>query len=288
MIKTIYRNLSDHLFRYFFKQKEYFVQIYKELSGRELSADDIELFNTESVLLKPDLKNDVSFITKDNRFVFLVEHQSSANPNMFIRLLMYYAEILKHHIKEQQLWIYGSKEIPYPKAELYVAYNGDRKIEEEEFTANMGDITVHVRYKNIHFDGLHDKSKGNVLAGYSYFIQQKKHYEKEKGLSPLTAVRQAIKDCKTKGYLKKHINRKEFSTMVEQVYTIEEQMKSREEYGIEQGIERGIEQGIEQGIERGATEKALEVAKRLFRKGMSIDEISEVAELSVDELAAMI
>ena len=60
------------------------------------------------------------------------------------------------------------------------------------------------------------------------------------------------------------------------------------EQGFEKGIEKGIEQGIEKGIERGRREgeykKAIETARRLHQIGLSLEEISDAINLSLDEI----
>ncbi|MEZ5045276.1 MAG: Rpn family recombination-promoting nuclease/putative transposase [Saprospiraceae bacterium] len=57
---------------------------------------------------------------------------------------------------------------------------------------------------------------------------------------------------------------------------------SREE-GLIEGIERGIEQGIEQGIDK----RNYEIAVKLIEKGMSLNEVSEITGIDVEELAKL-
>ena len=52
------------------------------------------------------------------------------------------------------------------------------------------------------------------------------------------------------------------------------------ELGIKQGIELGIEQGIEQGVELGQ----VLLYKTMLRNGMSVNEISKVCSISVENL----
>ena len=59
-----------------------------------------------------------------------------------------------------------------------------------------------------------------------------------------------------------------------------EGIKKGIEQGIEQGIERGIEQGIEQGVELGQ----VLLYKTMLRNGMSVNEISKVCSISVENL----
>ena len=50
--------------------------------------------------------------------------------------------------------------------------------------------------------------------------------------------------------------------------------------GIELGIKQGIEQGIEQGVELGQ----VLLYKTMLRNGMSVNEISKVCSISVENL----
>ncbi len=57
---------------------------------------------------------------------------------------------------------------------------------------------------------------------------------------------------------------------------------------IEKGIEKGIKKGIEKGIEKGKKEGKIAVAKKLLEKGMDIDEIAEITELSKEEIKKLL
>ncbi|WP_418786474.1 hypothetical protein [Holdemanella biformis] len=54
--------------------------------------------------------------------------------------------------------------------------------------------------------------------------------------------------------------------------------------GIEQGIEQGIERGVEQGIEQGVELGQVLLYKTMLRNGMSVNEISKVCSISVENL----
>ena len=49
-------------------------------------------------------------------------------------------------------------------------------------------------------------------------------------------------------------------------------------------IKSAEEKGIEKGIEKGATEKAIKVAEKMIIKGLSMDDIAEITELTVERL----
>ncbi|HMB19981.1 MAG TPA: hypothetical protein VKQ10_02850, partial [Spirochaetota bacterium] len=54
--------------------------------------------------------------------------------------------------------------------------------------------------------------------------------------------------------------------------------------GLEKGMQKGIQKGMQKGKREGMREKALQMAKTLLNKNMSIQEISEITGLSVEEI----
>ena len=56
------------------------------------------------------------------------------------------------------------------------------------------------------------------------------------------------------------------------------------ELGIKQGIEQDIEQGIEQEIEQGVELGQVLLYKTMLKNGMSVNEISKVCSISVENL----
>ena len=61
---------------------------------------------------------------------------------------------------------------------------------------------------------------------------------------------------------------------------LEVKSKEWEAEGIKKGIKQGIEQGIEQGVELGQ----VLLYKTMLRNGMSVNEISKVCSISVENL----
>lgn len=58
--------------------------------------------------------------------------------------------------------------------------------------------------------------------------------------------------------------------------------------GIEQGMQRGIEQGMQRGIEQGIEEGKREVILSLVRKGKTVDEISDLTDISTEVISQWI
>ena len=60
--------------------------------------------------------------------------------------------------------------------------------------------------------------------------------------------------------------------------------KAIEEYGYDKGLEEGMQRGVKNGIEQGKMQNKLEIAKKLLKKGKSIDEIMELTELKREDI----
>ncbi len=54
--------------------------------------------------------------------------------------------------------------------------------------------------------------------------------------------------------------------------------------GFEQGLEQGLEQGVEQGFEQGIKQNTINTAKTMLEKYYDVDEISEITNLSAEEV----
>ena len=56
------------------------------------------------------------------------------------------------------------------------------------------------------------------------------------------------------------------------------------EQGIEKGMKQGIEKGMKQGMEKGIEQATLNVVKNALKKGLSLELISELTGLPVEEI----
>ena len=56
------------------------------------------------------------------------------------------------------------------------------------------------------------------------------------------------------------------------------------EDGREEGLQQGLEQGLREGREQGREEELIQVAMKLMKKGIPLDEVVEITGLSVERL----
>ncbi|MBR1734224.1 MAG: hypothetical protein IJ730_02065, partial [Alphaproteobacteria bacterium] len=74
--------------------------------------------------------------------------------------------------------------------------------------------------------------------------------------------------------------RAEYATRVKEMNRI----YATERAGFKKGKAEGEKIGIEKGKAEGANEKAVEVAKKMLRKGIDVDDIADISGLSVEEI----
>ena len=125
------RNYKDRLFRFVFNNKKDLLDLYNAISGTDYNdPEELEVNTLENVLYLA-MKNDLSFLIDAE--LNLYEHQSTYNPNMPMRGLLYFASVYNRHISSREINIYSSspKEFPFPQHIVF--YNRtkeepDRKI----------------------------------------------------------------------------------------------------------------------------------------------------------------
>jgi hypothetical protein len=115
------KRYKDSVFSLLFSDPDTLRELYGAIEGINLPPDIPITINTLEGVLYKSFLNDVSFEI-GHRLVVLLEHQSSVNPNMAIRLLMYIARVYEKLTAGQNL--YGRKKLIIPRPEFIVLYNG--------------------------------------------------------------------------------------------------------------------------------------------------------------------
>ena len=111
---TANRNYKDRLFRFVFNNKKDLLDLYNAINGTNYdNPEELEVNTLENVLYL-SMKNDLSFLIDAE--LNLYEHQSTYNPNMPMRGLLYFAGVYNRHISSREINIYSSspKEFPFP------------------------------------------------------------------------------------------------------------------------------------------------------------------------------
>lgn len=206
----INRKHKDSLFKIAFREKENLLELYNAINGSDYdNPEELTIYTMEDVVFM-GIKNDISFLVGE--MMNLYEHQSTENPNMPIRGLMYFAENYESYIAKNDVDIYSStlQKLPFPQ--YYVLYNGvkdeeDRKVLELEDAfpklegvepcLNCRAILLNINYG--HNREIMERSR--TLRDYSVYVQRIRD-NRDSGMELPEAVDKATEDCIRDGILK--------------------------------------------------------------------------------------
>jgi hypothetical protein len=285
------REYKNSLFTYVFKEPDTMLEIYNALTGSTLPPDTpIEPATLEDALYL-DRINDLAFVV-DGKLVVLIEHQSTPNKNMPLRLLIYMARVYERILDNRNM--YRSKLIKIPKPEFYVLYIGENEFEDSvtlrlsDAFMDMPDAAGHLGATKfpsflelevpvININQGHNIDiiqKSTNLSGYTTFVSKVR--ELTKTLPDRTeAITEAVKYCLDNGILV-NILSKISSEVVNMLMT---------EFNIEDAKKIWREEAYEDGIEKGKTEGISQMVRLLKEAGaMSFEEISKLSGLSVSDI----
>ena len=112
-----------------YENRRWILSLYNAVNGsNHTNPDDIDI-NTIGNAVYMGMKNDVSFIF--NEYMNIYEQQSTYNPNIPLRELMYVSKLYGKYVHEKGLNIYGSQRIKIPVPKLVVFYNGVKDKKDE-------------------------------------------------------------------------------------------------------------------------------------------------------------
>ena len=255
------REYKDRLFSFIFgneSHKEWTLSLYNAVNDSDyMNPEDIEI-NTMADVVYMGMKNDVSFIVGGH--VNLYAHQSTYNPNMPLRELIYLGHLLSKYVKQHKLNIYGRTLIKIPVPKLIVFYNGRDDMPEESIlelkeaffkgvNPDKSDVSVRVRMLNIRSDkNKQIMGKCRPLYEYSMFVDDIYRYREEMDIE--TAVDKALDDIPDDWVIKNFLvsNKSEVTLMCITEYNEEETMQMFREEGREEGRVEGRAEGREEGI----------------------------------------
>ena len=284
------RNFKDSVFTALFSNPDLLRELYCALEGVSLPPDVPVSINTLDNVLFLDFINDISFEI-GGKMIVLIEHQSTINPNMALRLLFYITRLLEKRINSRKLYSKRAVTIPWP--EFFVLYNGPDQYPDDttirlsslfEKPEELGIpekvqplLELELRVININ-EGRNEKilKSCRKLAEYSVLMSKVRAY-KDKLDNLEKGIREAIKYCSRHDILKEflEIHGSEVLNMILEEWNTEDAIAVAREEGLEEGIERGREQGRGEGREEGL-EQGREQVLDLLSQRLSIDEIEEI------------
>lgn len=230
-----------------------------------------------------DEKNDVSFLA-GKRQIVLMEHQSTLNENMPLRMFWYMAKLYRKQVPKDAL--YRTRRLQLPAPCFYVFYNGlDPAPDEwemrlsEAFEGECSSLELCVKAYNINeMSGSRLLEKSRALKGYSVFVAQIRR-KTAAGVCLEGAVKQAIRYCIEQDLLAEYFLEREMEEVFDMV-----SFKWDPELAKRVQLQEAQEIGMEKGMEKGVTEIVLNMLKK---KKWSLQDISEVSQWPLDKIESL-
>ena len=255
------RKYKDTIFRMLFSDKKNLLSLYNALNGKDYrDCDKLEIVTLENAIYM-SMKNDLAFIL--DLALFLWEHQSTYNPNIPLRDLMYIAKEYEKYIKEKGISLYSNRQQKIPAPQFIVFYNGNRKIGErmehrlsDAYETSNGEPALELKVLVINInEGYNQKlmESCQILKEYAQYVSKVRTYKKTLKLNE--AVEKAVEECIQEGILREFFLKHRAEVVAMSIFEYdrewEEEILRKEEF--EAGKELGEQLGKEK--ERKNTEK---------------------------------
>ena len=276
------RQYKDTVFRMLFSEKENLLSLYNAVTGNAYqNADDLKIVTLENAIYM-GMKNDLAFMLETN--IYLYEHQSTLNPNIPLRDLIYIGIEYQQYVDDKSLYSSSLQKIPAPK--FMVFYNGTDAVDDRvelrlsnayEHLAGEPDLELKVLMLNVN-EG-HNKElmeQCQTLKEYAIYVARVRKYTSEMNLND--AVARAIDECIKEGilveFLRKNRSEVKMVSILEYDKEWEEKKLRKAEY----------EAGKSDGIEIGRDKAIAEIICNMIKSGFTIEKIIEVTGKPVSEI----
>ena len=284
LMLTVNRTYKSTLFIMLFEDKKNLLELYNAISGKHYTDPELLEITTLENAIYMSIKNDVSFLI-DGR-LSLYEHQSTYNPNLPLRFLLYIANQYSEITRNVNL--YGSKIVKIPTPEFIIFYNGkkdcpDRQVMKlsDMYTVKEESYKLELEATMLNINGTHNqklKDACRTLKEYAVYTDKIRRYTEEMSLED--AVERAIRECIEEDVLKEFLEK----------HRAEAKAMSIFEYDQEKHIRMEREEAWEDGRREGE-EKALLLAKQIFKlaqAGKSSKEIAEICGISEEKVTQIL
>ena len=297
-VLPVNRTYKSTVFTMLYADKSNLLDLYNAMAGTHYTDPELLEINTLENAIYMTIKNDVSFLI-DGR-LSLYEHQSTSNPNLPLRFLLYISHLYSRMTKDENL--YGTAKVRIPAPEFVVFYNGREQMPERDilklsdlFMVNDRPIKLELEAVVLNISGENNrelKAACQTLREYAIYTDKIRQYTEEMSLEE--AVDRAIRECIREDILREFLenHRMEARAMSIFEYDQEKHMRQEREAAWKEGRRSGIEEGRRSGLEEGKSQGeeqllVLQIRKKL-EKGKDVAVIAAELEETEERIRELI
>ena len=278
------RQYKDRVFRMIFKEKKEFLELYNAMNGTDYNDPEKMVVTTLENAIYIGMKNDVSYLLYDQ--LPLYEHQSTKNPNLPLRNLLYVANIFSDLTKDENL--YGTKIVQIPEPIFVVFYNGMEEMPERSelalssaYIRKTAEPALELKTLVININPGYNKElmeRCRTLKEYMIFVSKTREYCKTLPLEE--AMGKAVDECIEEDVLREFLRKNRAEVLRVSIFEYDEEKHIRLERrdAMEEGLQKGMEQGIEQGIEQGVYVGLIKQIRKKMEKNKLPSDIADALE----------
>ncbi len=292
--RNVRRSHKDRLFVKLFgdpENKQSLMSLYNALNGRDCTdVNELEINTIEDVIYM-GRKNDVSCIVDAHMNLF--EHQSTYNPNMPLRGMIYIAKLYEKYIEQHGLNIFSENLTKIPTPRYFVLYNGEKDMP-ERMELKLSDAFMHPgEDTGIEFTAImlnvnygHNRelmSACRTLEEYAIFVDKVRAYVKQSNGSDKLelAIDRAVDECIKEGVLAGFLSAHK-SEVIGMILTEYDEEKVREMFKKEYWRD-----GYSTGKDDGRKEEKYIMAARMKSMGFHEKQIAEILNVTHEMLKEM-
>ena len=276
------RQTKDIVFRLVFgNDRQALLQLYNVLHGTAyVDPHELQIVTLDNAIYI-SRKNDLAFLLAGS--INMYEHQSTLNPNMPVRFLIYLAQEYQLLVESTDRSLYGSELIPLPTPQCVVFYNGTTDTPDEyelrlssAFSNQDVEPAVEVVVKVININYGHNEHlmQGcGMLSQYAQFVAVTREYA-NKYDNREEAMNAAIEYCIGHGILEDILRKHRSQVLGSLLEEFDEKKYARTLR------EEGYEAGRTDGFLEGKQEKERELLQNLM-SSMNITETEAREKLGI-------
>ena len=235
------------------------------------NPEQLEITTIEGAIYM-GVKNDLSFLI--NSVMNLYEAQSTRNPNMPLRGLIYFARVYQGYVEKRELDIYSGSRIKIPLPQYIVFYNGSQEEPDrreyrlsDAFERKQDSYCLECVATVLNINTGHNRQlmeNCSLLWQYAFFVSKVRLYLERYPENLEGAVDMAVEECIEEDILADFLKKQrgEVKDVILTEYNAERHIKNEKKLSYEEGVKEGMEQGLEQGIKAFIAEKEEENADK--------------------------
>lgn len=253
------RKYKDKLFRLVFREKKELLSLYNAVNGTDYNnPQDLEVNTLENAIYM-NMKNDISFVFDVE--LNLYEHQSTYNPNMPLRDLLYIARLLERITTDRSLYGISMVQIPTPR--FVVFYNGTEEQPERQilklsdaFEKKISEPELELKVLMLNINLGKNKElleKCETLREYMIYVTKVREYAATMSID--VAVERAVNECIKQGILQEFLLKYKAEAIQMSIFEYDEEREmqlikeSMRQVYSKEGREEGRKEGRIEGIQ---------------------------------------